>query len=187
MTGATPAWGGRSLRLDPLALPVRWSVPTDQGGPAAHDAAVYLDRSGVIVKRRLSGLPLTLSLPIAAYAGVAIRLTPDAQGALIASVELSHRDPALTLPLAVTRDLEAAAADWRGWSEALSLPMLLIETFGEPSVVAPPASVPIGTPQPRRRTGLLTKRRPRFLVRRKPGHSGEMPVLRGCREIICYE
>lgn len=187
MTGATPAWVGRDLRLDPHALPARWSVPTEAGAQAVHDAAVYLDRCGVIVKRRLSGLPLTLSLPLAAYRGVAIRLTPEDGGGLVASVELYHDDPALTLPLAVTRDVEAAAADWRQWSEELHRPMLLVEPDGAITTLTPPASVPIGRPQPRRRTGLLTRRRPRFLVRRRPGHGGPMPVLTGWREIICYE
>ncbi len=187
MTGATPVWVGRSLRLDPNALPARWSVPADTGKTTAHDAAVYLDRCGVVVKRKLSGLPLTLSLPLQAYRGVAIRLTPSDDGNLISSVELYHDDPALTLPLAVIRDVEAAAADWRQWSEELSLPLLLIEPDGSVTTLTPPACVPIGRPQPRRRTGLLTKRRPRFLVRRKVGQSGAMPVLRDCREIICYE
>jgi hypothetical protein len=187
MTGATPAWVGRSLRLDPNALPARWSVPTEPGTATAHDASVYLDRAGVILKRRLSGLPLTLSLPLEAYRGVAIRVTPEASGALVASVELLHADPALTLPLAVTRDMEAAAEDWQRWSDELSMPMLLIEPDGTANPVERSAGVPIRAPQPRRRTGLLTKRRPRFLVRRKPGHKGYMPVLKGWREIISYE
>ncbi len=141
----------------------------------------------MVVKRRLSGLPLTLSLPIEAYRGVAIRLTPTDDGTLISSVELYHDDPALTLPLAVIRDVETAAADWRQWSEELSLPLLLIEPDGSVTTLTPPASVPIGRPQPRRRTGLLTKRRPRFLVRRKVGQGGPMPVLKDWREIVCYE
>jgi hypothetical protein len=187
MTGATPAWVGRSLRLDPSDLPARWSVPTEPGASPAQDASVYLDRAGVIVKRRLSGLPLTLSLPIRAYDGVGIRVTPGDGGALVASVELLHADPALTLPLTVTRDMEDAAFDWQSWSEELSLPMLLIEPDGSWSPVDRPAAVPVGKPVPRRRTGQLSKRRPRFLVRRKTGHKGYLPVLTGWREIICYE
>lgn len=187
MTGATPAWLSRNLRLDPSALPARWSVPADSGKSSAHEAAVYLDRCGVVVKRRLSGLPLTLSLPLQAYRGVAIRLTPDENGGLVSSVELYHEDPALTLPLAVIRDVEAAAADWRSWSEELSLPLLLVEPDGSITTLTPLACVPIGRPQPRRRSGILTKRRPRFLVRRKVGHVGPTDVLRGYREIISYE
>jgi hypothetical protein len=183
MTGATPAWMGRSLRIDPHALPARFKVPA---GPGA-DASVYLDRRVVVLKRRLAGLPLTVSLPLTAFDGVAVRLDLAPGGALTASIELAHRDPDLTLPLAVGRTVEDAAEDWRAWCELLRLPMLLVEADGRIQRLGHATAVPIGRPQPRRRTGLLTGRRPRFLVRRRPGTTGPWPVLRGWREIIAPE
>ncbi len=180
MTAAMPADTGRPLRIDPNALPARYQVPTETG---ALDASVYLDRRGVVLKRRLSGVPLTLSLPHSAYDGIVVRLVFGAAG-LTASVLLSHRDPALCLPLATCRSVEEAAEDWRRWCEILSLPMLVTEADGTVSKIGHVVSVPIGEPQPRRRNGLLTRRRPRFLVRRKPGAAGPMPVLAGWREII---
>lgn len=182
MTAAT-AWTGHPLRIDPRALPARFSVPT----PGSTDAAVYLDARGVIVKRRLSGLPLTLSLPIAAYEGIAVRLAAEGALGLVATVELLHRDPQLCLPLAVTRDIDDAACDWRAWSDALSLPMFLIEADGRVVRVQKPTEVPLDAAMPRRRTGLLAHRRPRFLTRRRVGKTGPMPVLTGWREIIAPE
>jgi hypothetical protein len=181
---ATPAWLGRNLRIDPTALPVRYHVPTDAG---TGEASVYLDRRGVVLKRRLSGLPLTLSLPHSAFDGVAVRLTCGPEGDLTASVELAHRDPALTLPLAVHRSVEDAAEDWRLWCDVLHLPMLIMEADGKVMKLGPSEAVPMGLPHPRRRTGILTRRRPRFLVRRRPGRKGPMDVLTGWREIIAPE
>ncbi|WP_181699336.1 DUF6101 family protein [Chthonobacter albigriseus] len=183
MTAAKPAWNGKPLRIDPHALPARYTVPT----PGSTDAAVYLDTRGVVVKRRLSGLPLTLSLPIAAYEGVAVRLTVEGALGLVASVELMHRDPQLCLPLAVTRDIDDAACDWRAWSDALSLPMYLIEADGRVVRVQKPTEIALDKSTPRRRIGMLAHRRPRFLVRRRVGKAGPMPVLTGWREIIAPE
>ncbi len=175
------------MRLDPSSLPARWSVEVDEKGRQAQEASLYMDDGGIVMKRRLSGLPLTLSLPFEAFQGVAVRLATDADGDLTAHVELHHHDPALSVPLTVTRNMEIAAADWQGWSDRLHLPMLLIERDGAAEQVGPRASVEIGAPVPRRSHGATASRRPRFLMRRKVGQTGEMPVLRGCREIISYE
>jgi hypothetical protein len=184
MQAATPAWAGRAFWVDPDALPARYQVPLESGPATGPDASVYLDDRGVIVKRRLAGLPLTLSLPLSAYEGIAVRLTVADGGGLCASLELSHRDPYLSLPLAAGRTMEDTARMWRRWCDVSGLPMLIVEADGRTSKVHAGSAVPIGSPQPRRRTGLLTRRRPRFLVRRKPGRSGEMPVLTGWRAII---
>jgi hypothetical protein len=182
MTGAT-ALGHRQLRIDPDALPARWSVPAGQ----ARDTAVYLDHCGVIVKRQMAGMPLTVSLPFRVYKGVAIRLKAGGDMQMSASVELLHDDAALTLTLATTVDLDAAADDWQRWSQELSLPMLLIEPNGRVTQLGPPATVPFGKPSPRRRRGCLA-RRPRFLVRRKMGNTAAVPlVYRAFRVVTSYE
>lgn len=180
MTVAMPSCPGHEHRIDPDALPARFRLPVEAG---SGDASVYLDRRGVVLKRRLSGVPLTLSLPHSAYDGVAVRLVCDDVG-LSATVVLSHRDPALTVPLASGCTVEDAAEDWRRWCDLLHLPMLMVEADGKVTKVGHEISVPVGPPQPRRRTGLLTRRRPRFLVRRKPGSNGPHPVLPAWREII---
>lgn len=186
MTGATPLGLKTALRLDPGHLPAKWCVNVGQAGRPVQEAAIYMDDDGVVVRRQLSGLPLTLSLPFAAFEGVSVRIEPNAAGDLTAHVELRHRDPAMSIPLTVTRDMEAAAADWQGWSNRLGMPMLLVTASGAERV-GPQASVPVGEPAPRRRHASTAERRPRFLVRRKMGAVGEMPVLRDWREIISYE
>ncbi|MCM5559059.1 DUF6101 family protein [Pleomorphomonas sp. JP5] len=187
MMGATPLGLKTALRLDPGHLPAKWCVNVGQVGRPVQEAAIYMDDDGVVVRRQLSGLPLTLSLPFTAFEGVSVRIEPNAAGDLVANVELHHRDPALSIPLTVTRDMEAAAADWKGWSDRLGLPMLLVSTSGSVERVGSKAAVPVGDPAPRRRHASMGDRRPRFLVRRKMGAAGEMPVLRDWREIISYE
>jgi hypothetical protein len=187
MTGATSQNLDRPLRVDPEVLPARWKTRMGGGDRLASEAAVYMDVAGVIVKRSLSGLPLTLSLPFSAFEGVSVRIEPDGEDGLLARVELRHSDPDLSIPLVVTRHMEEAAEDWQGWARRLGLPMLLIERDGVAEPVGPATSLPTGEPVPRRRHASLVERRPRFNARRKMGVSGDMPVYRGCREIISYE
>ena len=72
MVGGAPAGSGRSFRLDPFTLPVRFSAASDGG---AHD--FVLDRERAVLKRPLrSGPTVTVAVPVSAYAGVAVRMEP---------------------------------------------------------------------------------------------------------------
>jgi hypothetical protein len=173
LLGVSPA------RLDPFHLPARYTV-TD----APEHQAVYLDRTVAIIRRRLSGLPLTLRVPMRAFVGVQVRLefkgeTPTGH------VELRHADPALTLPLGTFSDMAEAAVDWKSWARMLNVPMLLVESDGTARVIDVSALMS-GPAKPRRMRSALKNRRPRFLTRRRMGVPAEQPVLDG-REIIAYE
>src|SRR5579872_5778208 len=100
MVGGAPAGSSRSFRLDPFTLPVRFSAGCDGG---AHD--FVLDRERALLRRRLSAGPMvTVTVPVRAYAGVAVRIEAlGHSGDLRVVVELMHRDPALSLPLIVAR------------------------------------------------------------------------------------
>ena len=69
---------------------------------------------------------------------------------------LVHRDPSLTIPLGVSSDADEIAIAWQTWSDILHLPRV---TEDEPREPAPR----------RRRHNAIRARRPRFLVRRRPG------------------
>ena len=60
---------GNDLRVDPFTLPVRYQA-TLAGPASATTPAVYLDREQAIIKRRLGGIPTTLSTPVSAFRGV---------------------------------------------------------------------------------------------------------------------
>lgn len=176
---AGSSWG---FRLDPHTLPVRGSAR--YGGVAG--TAFILDRERAIVQQqRHLGAPSTLTVPLANYRGVAVRMEPaDPAGHVHVFVELLHNDPALTLPLIVGDEPEDVAADWQAWGRALNLPLLVVGQDG--SVSAPLGDlggVITGPSKSRRRYSFFAGRRPRFLTRRKTGHSRPTERLAG-REII---
>ncbi len=182
---ATANGSGRTARLDPAQMPHRFAARGTACEPTTFD--VYIDRQQVIVKRRLAGLPLTLVQPVNVFLGVFAQVVPGKEpGTLKARIGLMHRDPAMSIELAVDDRLEGLADDWCGWGEALGLPLLLVEPDGSVSRVdgaEHPASAPMAPA--RRRVAALTGRRPRFLLRRKPGKADAAPnVHRAEREII---
>jgi hypothetical protein len=184
MVGGAPAGSGRSFRLDPFTLPVRFSAGSDG---EAHD--FVLDEKRAVLRRRLSAGPMvTVAVPVRAYAGVAVRIEALGRtGDLRVVVELMHRDPALSLPLIVANEPEEVAADWQAWGRALNLPLLVICEDG--TVKAPLdriGALVVGESKPRRRYSFFADRRPRFLARRKPGRSGATERVSG-REIIARE
>jgi hypothetical protein len=185
-SGGLPAGSSRALRLDPFSLPARF-VATD----AAADERVRhveLHRERVVMRRSLAGMRMAVNLPVSAFAGVAIRVTvgEGAAGACV-SVTLEHKDPALALPLFVSRETDEAFADWRAWANVLGLPLLVAEDDG---VMREPFSrigaVRIEAPRPRRRRRSALKRRRAALPLRRPAGkvTEATPVYRGEREII---
>lgn len=182
-TGLKPQWAGAALRLDPFRLPqaVTYAGRDDQG-----EVDIIVDTRGARLRRRLdrSGLTVSLVLPFRAFQGVAARAIEDETGAVTVTLELHHADPQLCVPLLVAEDLDDIAADWRAWSEACGLPLLLVEADG----VARPLDATLGAvrskdPQPRRKGKAAPKRRARFLARRRAGDLGLRLVVAG-EEII---
>jgi Family of unknown function (DUF6101) len=123
------AGSGRALRLDPSGLPVRFFA-----GDATTDGRVRdveLHRERVVMRRSLRGMRMALNMPVAAFDGISLWLVPgevDEEDAL--AVVLKHRDPTLTFPLFVASRADEALAEWRAWSEALGVPLLLAERRG---------------------------------------------------------
>ena len=118
------AGSGRALRLDPCGLPVRFSASDAAADGRVRD--VELHRERVVVRRSLQGMRMALNMPVAAFAGISLRLKSDEDGDMLAVV-LQHTDPSLTLPLFLTSQADEAVAEWRAWSEVLDVPLLLAE------------------------------------------------------------
>lgn len=179
--GGCPAGSSRVLRLDPLALPLRFAAADAAADGATRE--IELTRERVVVRRSLAGMRMALNMPLSAFNGVALRMLPG-EGAV--AIVLAHDDPGLVLPLAVAVEADEALAAWRDWAEALSLPLLVEDQVGFRKALPDLAGVQAGRPRPRRRRRTaLKRRRPSILMRRLCGAAlAAMPVHRDEREII---
>jgi hypothetical protein len=113
-------------------------------------------------------MSMAINIRISDFLGVALRTIEGAP-----TLILKHRDPSLSVPLAVGE--ENVETEWQIWSETFALPRL-----------AEPAAQPLSEPAPRRRRrNAIKARRPSILMRRKAGGNiATMTVRRGEREII---
>ena len=85
-------------RLDPFSLPVRFTAA--DGAADEGLRIVDLHRERVVLRRALGGMRMAVNLPVAAYRGVAIRLSGDSgEPPRRFRVTLEHADAALSLPL----------------------------------------------------------------------------------------
>ncbi len=186
MSVGAPFGSGRALRLDPFALPVRFTAR--DGGADGQIRQVELDRDRVVLRRAVRGIRMNVGVPVAEFRGVSIRMLPaDGDEPAASAVTLEHRDAGLSVPLFVGIDGGDIAAEWKSWGRVLGLPLLVADTDGtlrEPFQRM--GAVAVGAPSPRRRRrGAIKSRRPRFLMRRKAGRIPNDPrIYRGEREII---
>ncbi len=183
--GGHSAGSSRSARLDPLALPLRFTA-----SDAVADLRVRhveLHRERVILRRAVQGMRIALNVPVTAFLGIAIRLIPaiDAEPARVA-VMLEHRDPALSIELFTAPHSDDVIAEWRLWGRVLGLPLLVTGsdgTLSEPFRRIGAVRLNAAAPRRRRRSP-LAKRRPRFLMRRRLGNARAGTTVHREREII---
>ncbi|MGD9924485.1 MAG: DUF6101 family protein [Pseudorhodoplanes sp.] len=180
--GALPAGSGRTLRLDPFALPVRF--PARDAGADGQMRQVELDRDRVVLRRAVHGMRMKIRLAVDAFVG--ITLVPAGDGPA-ASITLDHADPGLSVPLLDHAPLDEAIVMWRAWGRVLGLSLWQRDEAGDVRQVSAGRRALQGGKETgrRRRRSVIRKRRPSILMRRKPGrHIGLAAVHRGEREII---
>ncbi|MEM7464923.1 MAG: DUF6101 family protein, partial [Pseudomonadota bacterium] len=144
-----------------------------------------IDRQGAVMKRKLScGLAVSMALPANCFKGVAAQAVESPDGEVTATLELHHHDPALSVPLLVSGDLDDIAADWHSWSRMMNLPMLIIESDNVARKLTDRlGALMLEAPIERRKRFATLKHRPWFLRRRKVGVVGEVTKITG-EEII---
>ena len=164
-SGVNPAGSSRALRLDPLSLPISFHTHDMRADGGVRQ--IELHRERVVLRRAVQGMRMAVNLRVSDFLGVALRGIDDAQ-----MLVLLHRDPSLTIPLCVCADPDELATTWLMWSELFGLPQLWDDDPSEPA------------PR-RRRRNAISRRRPRFLVRRRIGDPlNPANVHRDEREII---
>lgn len=177
---------GTPSRLDPFSLPVRFEAADDAADQRLR--VVDLHRERVVLRRTLNGMRMALTMPVAAYRGVAIRLSDAAGGAPAAiAVVLEHADPALSLPLFAAAETDDIVAEWQAWGRVLGLPLLVADDDGnlrEPFARLGRLRVEAPTWRRRRRSAIARRRPSRLLHRRATALPTVPSVHRGEREII---
>lgn len=154
------------MRLDPLSLPLRFDTRDVRADGGVRQVEIHRER--VVLRRAVLGMRMAINVRVTDFIGIGLRGV-DGEAQMLA---LIHRDPSLTIPLAISADREEMAAAGAMWSEIFGLPQLPEEKRREPAAR-------------RRRRNVIARRRPRFLVRRQAGDGArELPVHRGEREII---
>jgi len=184
--GRIAAGSSRALRLDPFSLPVRFEAEDEAADERRR--VVDLHRERVVVRRSVRGMLMALNLPVAAFRGVAIRLSGAANTPPTAiAVVLEHADPALSLPLFSSSASDDIVAEWLSWGRVLGLPLLVAERDGSLREPFPRmGALRIEAPSwRRRRRSAIARRRPTNLLRRRAGRLPETPAIHcGEREII---
>lgn len=181
--GAMPAGSGRTMRLDPFALPVRF--PANDAGADGQMRQVELDRDRVVLRRAVRGMRMKIRLPVDAFVG--ITLVAPAADSETASIILDHCDPSLSVPLLDGAAPDEAEVVWKAWGRVLGLALRQRGEDGEVCEVHPGRrTVQMEeTVSRRRRRSSIRKRRPSIFLRRKPGrHIALSIVHRDEREII---
>ena len=176
-----PAGSSRALRLDPMALPVRFAASDAHADERMR--WVELDRERVVLRRAVRGIPMSIKVAVAAFLGVALRLEPEGERV---ALSLEHRDPALSVPLLADAGSDDVIAQWRLWARILRLPLLLADpdgTLREPISRIGGVSFAAVAPR-RRRRNAIRARRPSILLRRAAPARRVGTVHRGEREII---
>jgi len=180
-----PHGSSRTLRLDPLMLPVRFTA--SDAGADERVRLIELDRERVVLRRAVCGIRMAVNIPVASFLGVALRLVPAVEGMQErVSLSLEHRDPGLCVPLADPVG-DDAIAEWQLWARVFGLPLLVADrngTLREPCRRL--GAVRLGVTAPRRRRrNAIKARRPSMPLRRRRGLVPEAPTVhRGEPEII---
>jgi Family of unknown function (DUF6101) len=164
-SGINPAGSSRALRLDPLSLPVSFEAHDTRADGGVRN--IELHRERVVLRRALHGMRMAVNVRVSDFLGVGLRGIDDTQ-----MLALVHRDPSLTVPLCVSSDPVELATAWQMWCDIFALPQL-------------PEAKPRESAQRRRRHNAIRARRPKFLVRRRPGallnpanlHEGEREII----------
>lgn len=165
-SGVAPAGSSRAERLDPLSLPASFEARDTRADGGVRRIEIRRDR--VTLHRAVHGMRMAINIRICEFLGVALRTIEGAP-----TLILKHRDPSLSVPLAVSED--DVDSDWQVWSETFALPRLTEQATEQKRKPTPR----------RRRRNAVKARRPSILMRRKAGGSiAAMGVYRGEREII---
>ena len=85
--------------------------------PRSDNRRRFIDvaREGVTIRRAVAGVSMAIRIASSAYRGVTLRVTGLQDGRFRYEVRLLHRDPDLSVSLAVGDDRVHVEGEWRKW------------------------------------------------------------------------
>jgi hypothetical protein len=128
----------------------------------------------VTVRRMLeqSGVAIKIKVPVTEFIGVAVATKISEEGVLTSSIELVHSDSELNYRVFEEEGNHNVVAEWQNWGKKLRLPLFIKAGDGAYMPYSQQVDgVAVGNSQSRRKLVAEANRRPRFLNRRKPGHT----------------
>jgi Family of unknown function (DUF6101) len=159
----------RRARLDPFELPARVTYRGAARAGTALQVAIIGQDSVMIRRETNAGVPLYVTVPLAAYSGVLLTAKETVHGPSVA-LTLHHPNGDLDVPLFEADDTDDVIADWQAWSRTLARPLLIRNSDGE---IREPrrrlGGLTIKSPTARRANRFFAERRPRFLCERRTG------------------
>lgn len=166
---ALPAGSSRDERLDLPSIPLFFNARDERADGGLRQVEITPER--IIIRRSVQSIGMMLKIRVADYFAITLRATEpedNMPGAWV--LWLEHRDRSLSVPLYVSADAEEISRAGSDWSAYFNRPDL-IDTGGigtMPDLLTMPTDDRAPAPR-RRRRNAIRNRRPRFLVRRKPG------------------
>ncbi len=141
---------------------------------AANDNGPQDPVKTVTVRKQLeqSGVAIKIKIPVTEFVGVAVATSISEEGVLTSSIELVHSDKELNYKVFEEEGNHNVVAEWQNWGKKLRLPLFI--RAGDGSYMPYSQQVDglmVGDMAPRRKLAAEASRRPRFLIRRKPGQS----------------
>ena len=144
----------------------------DRCAEASNDNGTQKSVRTVTVRKRLpeSGVLVKIKVPVEEFYGVAVRTSITEEGVLSSAIELVHHDETLNYKVFEETGNANVVAEWQNWGRKLRLPLFIRSGDGELMPYSQRVSgVIMGDDSDRRRLATDSKRRPRFLNRRKMG------------------
>lgn len=166
---ALPAGSSRDERLDLPSIPLFFNARDERADGGLRQVEITPER--IIIRRSVQSIGMMLKIRVADYFAITLRTAEpedNMPGAWV--LWLEHRDRSLSVPLYVSADAEEISRAGADWSAYFNRPDL-IDTGGigtMPDLMTMPMDERAPAPR-RRRRNAIRNRRPRFLVRRKPG------------------
>lgn len=149
-------------------------ILADRRFVAANDNGPREPVKTVTVRRMLeqSGVAIKVKVPVTEFIGVAVATRISEDGVLTSSIELVHSDSELNYRVFEEEGNHNVVAEWQNWGKKLRLPLFIKAGDGAYMPYSQQVDgVMVGNTQGRRKLVAEANRRPRFLNRRKPGHT----------------